>query len=335
MPVLAALGDSFRSFFDAVGLFFENLAAVSWGLLALGLILHASYVSVRTRAWFNALCAAYPDRAIRWRDVWAAYAVGFGVNSIVPARAGEVARLYLARQRVPGSSYPALASSFLVEAIFDAVVGAALIVFAFSQGVLPAPPDLTRLPGLGLSWIGRHPALALFLLTLAVVGGLVLIGVLSVRVRAFWTRIRQGLAILRDRRRYAREVVAWQVLAWGLRFAGFWLILAAFGMPASVRNVLLVLAVQSMSTLIPFTPQGAGAQQALLVVVFAGLAAGPQLAAYSVGQQIAIVAVNVALGFAALALVFGTTDWRGVVRRGRAEREADSTGGEETTVRLG
>jgi glycosyltransferase 2 family protein len=335
MLVVAALGDSFRSFFDAVGLFFENLAAVSWGLLALGLLLHASYVSVRTRAWFNALRAAYPGKAIRWRDVWAAYTVGFGVNSVVPARAGEVARLYLARQRVPDSSYPALASSFLVEAIFDAAVGALLIVFAFTQGVLPDPPDLTRLPGLGLSWVGRHPELALFLLTLAVVGGLTLIGVLSVRVRAFWTRIRQGLVILRDRRRYVREVVAWQVLAWALRFAGFWLILAAFGMPASVRNVLLVLAVQSMSTLIPITPQGAGAQQALLVVVFAGLAAGPQVAAYSVGQQIAIVAVNVALGFAALALVFGTTDWRGVIRRGQEEREAESARGEETTARLG
>jgi len=333
MPVLAALGDSFRSFFDAVEVFLANLAAVSWGLLAVGLLLHASYVTLHTRAWLNALRAAFPGTPIRWREVWGAYAVGFGVNSIVPARAGEVARLYLARQSVTGSSYPALASSFLPETIFDAGLGAAFIVFALTQGVFPDLPDLTRLPGLGLAWTSGNPQLVLFLLTVVAVGGLIAVGIMSARVRAFWDRVRQGLTILRDRRRYAREVAGPLAIAWALRFAGFWLILMAFGMPASVRNVLLVLAVQSLSTLVPITPGGAGAQQALLVVVFAGLAAGPQVAAYSVGQQIAIVAVNVALGFAALALVFGTTDWRGTIARGRADRAAEEVPADET-VRL-
>lgn len=147
MPPLAALGDSFRSFFEAVEVFLTNLAAVSWGLLAAGLLLHAAYVTVRTRAWCNALRAAFPERSIRWREVWGAYAVGFGVNSIVPARAGEVARLYLARQSLPGSSYPALASSFLPEAVFDATLGRRSSPSALTQGVFPDLPDLTRLPG--------------------------------------------------------------------------------------------------------------------------------------------------------------------------------------------
>jgi uncharacterized membrane protein YbhN (UPF0104 family) len=284
-------------------------------------------VTVRTRGWFNTVRAAYPGVPVRWRDIWASYAVGFGVNSVVPARAGEVARLYLAHGSVAGASYPTLASSFLVEAIFDTVIGVALITFALTQGALPALPDLSRIPGVGLGWIPRNPELALFVLTFAAVAGLAAIGLLSVRVRAFWARVRQGLVILRDRPRYLREVVAWQAAAWVLRFAGFWFLLAAFGMPASVRNALLVLSVQAMSTLVPLTPQGAGAQQALLAVIFAGLAAGPQVAAYAVGQQVAIAAVNVALGFAALALVFGTTDWRGVIARGREARKAEGAGG--------
>lgn len=325
VALTAALGDSFRSFFDSVEAFLANLAAVSWGLLALGLLLHAGYVTVRTRAWFNVVRAAYPGTPVRWRDLWAAYAVGFGVNSVLPARVGEVARLYLAHGSVRGATYSTLAATFLVEAIFDAALGALVIVFALTQGLLPDLPDLSRIPGIGLSWIPRNPELALFVLTLVAVVVLAALGLLSMRVRAFWARVRQGVVILRDRRRYLREVVAWQAAAWSLRFAGFWLILAAFGMPASVRTVLLVLAVQSMSTLIPLTPQGAGAQQALLVVVFAGLAAGPAVAAYSVGQQVAIVAVNVALGFVALALVFRTTDWRRVIARGREGRAAEES----------
>ena len=46
----------------------------------------------------------------------------------------------------------------------------------------------------------------------------------------------------------------------------------------------------------PFTPGGAGVQQALLVKVFAGIAAGATVAAYSVGQQIAIAAFSLGLG---------------------------------------
>jgi uncharacterized membrane protein YbhN (UPF0104 family) len=325
--VTAALGDSFRAFFDAVEAFLANLAAVSWGLLAVGLLLHVGFVTLRTRGWFNTVRAAYPDAPVRWRDFWASYVVGFGVNSILPARAGEVARLYLAHGSVRGASYPALASSLLVEAIFDAALGLALIGFALTQGVLPDLPDLSRLPGLGLGWIPGNPELALFVLTFAAVAVVAAIGLLSVRVRAFWARVRQGLAILSDRRRWLRQVVAWQAGATALRFAGFWALLSAFGMPATVRNVLLVLAVQAMSTLVPLTPQGAGAQQALLAVVFAGLAAGPQVAAYAVGQQVAIASVNVALGFLALALVFGTTDWRGVIARGREARTAEESGG--------
>ena len=52
--------------------------------------------------------------------------------------------------------------------------------------------------------------------------------------------------------------------------------------------MLLVLGVNAVAALVPFTPGGAGVQQALLVKVFAGSAAGATVAAYSVGQQIAI-----------------------------------------------
>ena len=113
---------------------------------------------------------------------------------------------------------------------------------------------------------------------------------LSARVRAFWARVRQGLTILRDRRRYFREVFLVQFGGWLLRFTAFWFLLDAFHVGGSVKNVLLVLGVNAVAALVPFTPGGAGVQQALLVKVFAGTATGATVAAYSVGQQIAIAA---------------------------------------------
>ena len=61
----------------------------------------------------------------------------------------------------------------------------------------------------------------------------------------------------------------------------------------------------------PFTPQGAGVAQALLVKVFAGTAAGATVAAYSVGQQIAIGGFAFAVGFAALFFIFRDAQLQG------------------------
>ena len=99
--------------------------------------------------------------------------------------------------------------------------------------------------------------------------------------------MRQGFTILRDRRRYFREVCARAVRRLVFRFAAFWFLLEAFHVGGSVRNVLLVLGVNAVAAVVPFTPGGAGVQQALLVKVFAGTATGATVAAYSVGQQIA------------------------------------------------
>ena len=56
------------------------------------------------------------------------------------------------------------------------------------------------------------------------------------------------------------------------RFAAFWFLLDAFRVGGSVQNVLLVFGVNQVAGAVPFTPGGAGVQQALLVKVFAGSA---------------------------------------------------------------
>jgi hypothetical protein len=81
--------------------------------------------------------------------------------------------------------------------------------------------------------------------------------------------------------------------------------------------------VNAVAAAVPFTPGGAGVQQALLVKVFAGTAAGATVAAYSVGQQVAIAATTFALGFAALVFIFRIRSFKEVVARGREERAAE------------
>ena len=87
-------------------------------------------------------------------------------------------------------------------------------------------------------------------------------------------------------------------------------------MPATLHNALLVLVVQSLSTLFPFTPGGVGTQQGLLVYVFdrAGTGiAGALLLSFSIGMYIAVTIENIVIGFVALFLMIGTLRWRRVV----------------------
>ncbi len=322
MVEIAGIIDSFRSLFDAIESFFSNLAAVRWGALGIGLASFGIYLTLRSRASFNILRAAYPAERMRWREIWGAYMAGYGFNSVIPARGGDVVRLFLTKGSVPNSSYPAVASSFFVELVFDAFMAIFILSFAFSQGVFPKPPEFAKLDAFDLSYLASHPQFTLFLITFLGVAALVVMGALSARAIAFWARIRQGLTILRDRRRFLRQVFAVQLVGWGFRFTAFWFLLEAFGVGGSVRNVLLVLGVNAIGTLVPFTPQGAGVQQALLVQVFAATAATATVAAYSVGQQIAIAAFTFAIGFAAMFFIFGFRSFKDVIRRGKSERAA-------------
>jgi uncharacterized membrane protein YbhN (UPF0104 family) len=319
-PPLASIGESFKSFFDAVDSFVSNLASLQPLPLMLALVFFTCYLSLRARASFNILRAAYPTERIDFRRVWGAYFAGYGFNAVIPARGGDVVRLFLTKNSVPNSSYPAVAATFVVELIFDITMGSLILLFAFTQGVFPKPPDFAKLNAFDLSYFAQHPEFTLFLLTLVAVAGLAGFALLSVRAKAFWERVRQGFTILYDRERYIRQVFLVQLGGWCFRFAAFWMLLEAFNVGGSVKNVLLVLGVNAVSAAVPFTPQGAGVQQALLVQVFGGAADKATVAAYSVGQQIAIGALTFAIGFASIVFIFRYRSFREVIARGQADR---------------
>jgi uncharacterized membrane protein YbhN (UPF0104 family) len=316
------LGSSFRSFFDAAGQFFGHLADISWGPLILALLFLLAMYLARARAWQNVLHAAYPETRVPYRGVAGAYLAGAGINAIIPARVGDATKIFLARGQIRGSSYPAITSSFLVQSIFDTAAGLLVFAYALTQGLLPRPPELPNLPAFDIAFWAEHPQLLLFTLTALGVGLLVAFALIARRAEEFWQRIKQGVAILTEPDRYLREVLSWQAVGWLCRFAAFWLFLEAFGIGGSFQNVMLVMSVQAISTMLPFTPGGAGAQQALLVATLQGPSRAAVLS-FSVGTQIAMAAWSAVLGFAALLLIFRTTNWRELMHRAESEARAE------------
>jgi uncharacterized protein (TIRG00374 family) len=320
---IADFASSFDSFFESTATFFRHLSEVNWTALAIALAFLAAMELARAWAWRNVLRAAYPDTRISFVHLGAAYLAGAGINAIAPARAGDVTKVFLVKRQVPGSSYPTVTSSFLVQMIFDTAAGALVLVYAISQGLLPQPPALPNLPAFEISFWAAHPQAFLIATAGVILAIAVAVFLLAHRVRRFWDRVKQGAAILTQPRRYLREGVAWQGVGWICRFAAFWFLLEAFGIGGSVGSVMLVMSVQAISTIIPLTPGGAGAQQALLLATLNGPSRAAVLS-FSVGTQIAMAAWSVTLGFGAILLVFRTTDWRGLIRQ--AEEEA----GQET-----
>jgi uncharacterized membrane protein YbhN (UPF0104 family) len=308
------------TFFQAVRAFFEHLAAVNFSALAIGCAFQIGRLLVRTRAWRNIVAAAYPEARVRWRDVLGGYLGGVGLNAITPARGGDVLKLFLVKRRVEGSSYPTLAATLVVETLFDAVVGIVLLLWAIHLGVLPSLDRLPRLPSVDWGWPLRHPHVAeIGALVLGIAIGVLLV-VATRRVQAFWRRVAQGFAILRRPSDYLRGVVTWQALSWGCRLGSVYWMLRAFNVPASVHNALLVQVAQSLSTVLPITPGGAGTEQGLLLFLFRGKVGRTELLSFSVGMHIAIVVVNVTLGALAVALMTRSLRFRRLEQAAEGDR---------------
>ena len=305
--MLDAIRQATESFWD----FLSDIALLPL-LAAIGC--HLLKLACTSRAWRNVLAAAYPELSVPWRPIAAAYVSGVGVNAIIPARAGDAVRVYLAHRAIPGSSYATIIASTVVLTFVDMALALAMFVYALTQGVLPSLDVLDSLPSFEYGWAFEdgviHPG-ALLAILAVVAGGAWL---LHRSWHRFRDRVAQAFAVFEPPTRYLRTVVVWQLADWGLRLATVWFFLGAFGIPQSVGNVLLVQATMSLSTLVPATPGGIGTEQALLVYAFRDIGvARSTLLAFSVGMKIVLTVVNVVVGFAALFLTLGTVRFRKVV----------------------
>jgi uncharacterized membrane protein YbhN (UPF0104 family) len=318
-----------HSVLHAIGVFFNHLAAVEWKWLALGVLCHLGKLVAVSRAWRNIVRAAYPDRPVRWRQMFGAYVAGTGVNALIPARGGDVVRLYLAKHRIEGATYTTLVSTSLLQTLFDMTVAGCFVLWALTQHVLPGVNVLKSpsLPSLDYGWAFRHPTAGLILFGLLLLFGTALVAWIAEHVDRFKAKVAQGFAAFSDRVYYLRRVVAWQLVDWTLRLVAVFFFLRAFGIPATVHNALLVQVSQSLATILPVSPGGIGTEQALLVYMFRHVTSKSVALSFSVGMRVTLLVVNALVGFGAILLMTGTL-------RIRRAAEADRAGGEPARVKV-
>ena len=229
------------------------------GWLLAGVLLHLANQLARGQGWFTVIRAACPDAPVRRRDAVGAWVAGAGAGGVLSARGGDAVRLLLLRPRTRDAGYPLLAGTLVAEGAGEAAIGIALLGAALAAGLssgmsLPAP--------------ALFGAAAVVLVVASCVPA----------VRRCAAGVARGACALRSPRRYACGVLPWQMasrLARGLAIACF---LMAFGLPATVPAVLLVMFAQVGGRAIPFAPASLGAGAAILAAAFepvTGTAADP------------------------------------------------------------
>jgi glycosyltransferase 2 family protein len=302
----------------AISVFVHNLAQVEWKWIGLAIAAHVCKLVFVSRAWRNIVKAAYRDQRVRWPQMFGAYVSGTGVNAIIPARGGDAVKLFLAKRRIEGATYTTLVATVLLQTLFDMVVASCFILWAITQGALPGLDVLPHLPSLDYGWAFRHPTAGLILfVALLLFGGLLLIWIVE-RIEDFKDRVAQGFSAFRDRGYYVSRVVPFQLADWSLRLVAVFCFLHAFGVPATLRNVLLVQVSQSLATVLPFSPGGIGTEQAFLVYLFRNVTSHSQALSFSVGMRITLTIVNAAVGFTAILLLLKTLRFREAVEEGDA-----------------
>jgi len=233
----------------------------------------------------------FPVRAIRWRlilrdadgrrfpflPLWHATTIGFMANNLLPARAGEVARAYVASRQL-GVRFTTSLGSIAVERVFDALVMLGLMAVAIAA---PSFPAHAQVGGRSLSTIAASTALVFggvlvialivanrpgpWLVLLERVARRVLPVKIADRVVRALDGIVEGLAVLKSPGRFA-GVVLWSLVLWIKNAAAFAICFRAFGIGIPLEAALLLQGIIGFGVAIPSTAGYIGVFEAATVV---------------------------------------------------------------------
>ena len=261
------------------------------------------------------LCA-YPFRALRWRGILREQKtisfegvlvptfIGYMLNNILPARAGEVYRAHLLGRRAQISRSGA-AGSIVVERAFDGVmlVGLVLLLFVLfpRTGFLGGAALATGLFFLAL-------AAGILFYSFAVDGthrvidkvlGIVPQGLeefISCRVKFFLQGIR-GVSTFRG----CLDALVYTVLIWVLEMSAFALVVVSFDVTLPLSGYLLVYTLAALGTALPSGPAYIGPFQYAFVLALGFFAISQETAlAISVAAQFALLGSVTVIGLSLL-----------------------------------
>jgi uncharacterized membrane protein YbhN (UPF0104 family) len=283
--------------------------SIYWLLFALALkTAESAFIGV---GWRNILRAAYPRSGLTFKTSWGASQGGNAINAVTPAQAGTAAMIGIFRTSIPGSSVAGITSATVIQSLFFTAVSVFIVIGVaisrprtVSRG---SPSDETS------GFVVDHP----FLIALGVLAAIALVVFLWRRLKPrlinLWHKAKAGGAILRDWRRYLRQVALPSAASYCCRIGVNVVFMAAFSIPITAFTVFLVASSHMLSGLFAITPGGVGQTQALDVATLRGHARTEDIAAFSITQDAVITIWNVVLGVIVMLWAFGFSAAKDIV----------------------
>ena len=239
-----------------------RLADTQWRWLALSMALNLSSLWARSIRWRH----LFP-RGSHPAHLFNAVMIGYMGNNVLPLRAGEVLRVYVAARHGPRVS--TVVATLVVERALDGL--AIGLILATSLTLVPTPREI--------AWAAEVFGALVFLLLLA----LVVIAVAPLPCRIFihsltyrWPgierRLLQAFDVMADglqsmrRPRQLVPIVIWSVMVWVCVVLGFWTAFWAASLDLPLLAALTVIAFVGLGVSLPSSPGFIGIIQAATVL---------------------------------------------------------------------
>ncbi len=287
----------------------DQIRAVDVQYLVIGCGLQTVQTALNGLAWRNILAESYGRENVPVRPIIASYAGGLGLNSFLPAQAGTFAYLGMFRAIITGSVFAGILAGGVVQNLFFGLVGGLnyLYLFLTREGSADKSADQAT----------SDSGPKVVLLVLAGLLLLIVARFLWRRYRKVWEDAKEGAAILRRPRVYVTRVLALQVFSYAARVGVNANFMYAFGIPVTARNVFLIIAANSVSSTFAVTPGGVGTQQAMASFALRDVAPASTVTAYSLAQQMILIAWNITFGLVAMASTFGWSATKDMISESR------------------
>jgi uncharacterized membrane protein YbhN (UPF0104 family) len=288
---------------DVAGWFsslWDTLAEIPVGYLVAGWSLQTVQTALTAVGWYFILRAGFPSAPLLYRQVLAAYATGVALNGFLPANIGTVVMLLMFVAIIPGAHLPGVLGGMVVQKIFFTVAGTFVYLYLF----LSVPGSFE----LQLGGPHDHPWLTVLILAAATTSIVLLARIFWRKLKGLWEKARQGGAILARPSEYAVRVALPSFGAWVAKLGVTAVFLAGYGIAVTFHSVMSVMGGNSIANTVSVTPGGVGVNQAANAAALHDVTDAATATAYSLGQQLAVTAWNVAF---AVVLVMWAFGWAG------------------------
>jgi glycosyltransferase 2 family protein len=245
------------------------LAHASPAWIGAAIVAYAANLSLRTRRWQTIL---HPLAEIPYRVVASALLVGYGMNTIMPARLGELFRAEFLKKSFGLSRVWAL-TSIVIDRLFDGLAVVSCL-------------------GLGLLLTAATREGAGIVLDVLATGGILFGGILlaafclsgSTVPRALWRfpalsarmeMVQRGFGILRTWR--TLEIAILTLIIYLPDSLALWFLVKAVGLALGFGDTLVLVGLAGLSTLVPSGPAFLGTLQFAYMLAI-GFAGGPHAA---------------------------------------------------------